>query len=160
SMERTEGLAAAESFVDTHYPDCLAAVLFGSVARGEATPSSDLDILVVVRQEIEFCRKSFREQGWLIEAFVGSRKFNEEKIQRPPTNHNPSFLTSWAEGIILKDHDDFARSLKARAIEVLEQGPDPLTQREIDRYRSVMTNGLDDLMDSKSHEEALFIAHD
>ncbi|MGH9844343.1 MAG: nucleotidyltransferase domain-containing protein [Blastocatellia bacterium] len=56
-MEKMEGIAAARTFVDTYYPDSLAALLFGSVARGEATPGSDLDILIVACQDIQFYRK-------------------------------------------------------------------------------------------------------
>jgi hypothetical protein len=47
----------------------------------------------------------------VIEAFVGSQKFTEGKIQRPRQNHSPSFLTSCAEGVILKDRNNFARGL-------------------------------------------------
>jgi hypothetical protein len=159
-MERMEGIAAARTFVDTRYPGCLAALFCGSVARGEATPSSDLDILIVASEDIEFYRKSFRDYGWVIEAFVGSRKFTEGKIQRPRQNHSPSFLTSWAEGIILKDHNNFARGLKEKAIAILEEGPAPLTRQEIDQYRYVITDRLDDLIDSKSYEEGLFVAYE
>jgi hypothetical protein len=138
----------------------LAALLFGSVARSEATPNSDLDILIVACQEIQSYRRSYRDYGWVIEAFIGSQKFNEEKIQRPRTNQIPSYLTAWAEGIILKDHDDFAGSLKERAVAILEQGPASLTQQEIDQYRYVITDWLDDLIDSNSYEEELFIAYE
>ncbi len=158
-MERMEGIAAARNFVKEYYVGSLAALLFGSVARGEETQSSDLDILIVGAEETRFCRKVFRDYGWVIEAFVGSQKFNEEKVQRPHTNHSPSYLMSWAEGIILKDQGDFARNLRERAILILEQGPVPLTQREINRYRYVITDWLGNLMDSRNDEEALFVGH-
>jgi hypothetical protein len=160
NMKRIEGIAAARMFVDTYYPDCLAALLFGSVARSESTPSSDLDILIVAGQEIQSYRKSFRDYGWFIEAYVGSQKFNEDKIRRPRANHNPSFLTSWAEGFILKDHDNFAQSLKEEASAILEEGPDNLTQQEMDQYRYVITSWLDDLIDSNSYQEGQFIAYE
>lgn len=158
-MERMEGIKAARSFVKKYYDDSFAALLFGSVARGDATPSSDLDILIVASDAPKFYRKSFRDYGWVVEAFVGSRKFTEEKIQRPRTNHSPSYLTSWAEGVILRDHNDFARNLKERAILILEQGPEALTVQEINRYRYVLTDWLGNLMDSRSDEEALFVGH-
>jgi len=159
-MERMEGITTAKEFIDTNYPDCLAALLCGSVARGEATASSDLDILIIASQEIQSYRKSFREYGWVIEAFISSQKFNEEKIQPPRSNHNPAYLTSWTEGIILKDQDNFARNLKERAIVILEQGPGPLTQQEITRYRYVITDWLDNLIESQTYQEGLFIAYE
>src|SRR5215470_17279168 len=125
-MREVNGIEAARAFVNQHYQDCLAALLFGSVARSEATSSSDLDIIIVAHQDAPFYRKTFRESGWFIEAFVGSREFHIEKIRRPRANHNPSSLTAWAEGIILKDEGDFAKGLKEQAIAILKQGPEPL----------------------------------
>ena len=157
---KMEGQDAARAFVATHFPDCLAAVLFGSVARGEATATSDLDIIIVTNEDISPYRKSYREHGWFIEAFVGSKTYNEEKIRRFRGRSIPSFLTSYAEGVILKDHQDFAQGLQDEAIAGLERGPDELTRQEIDTYRYVITDWLDDFIDSKSYEESLFIAYD
>jgi len=157
---KMEGQDAARAFVATHFPDCLAAVLFGSVARGEATATSDLDIIIVANEDISPYRKSYREYGWFIEAFVGGRKYNEEKIRRIHGRHIPSFLASYAESVILKDQHDFARDLQEKAIAILKRGPDELTSQEIDTYRYVITDWLDDFVDSKSYEESLFIAYD
>jgi hypothetical protein len=157
---KMEGQDAARAFVATHFPDCLAAVLFGSVARGEATATSDLDIIIVANEDISPYRKSYREHGWFIEAFVGSKKYNEEKIRHFRGRSIPSFLTSYAEGVILKDYHDFAQGLQEEAIASLKRGPDELTRQEIDTYRYVITDWLDDFIDSKSYEESLFIAYD
>jgi hypothetical protein len=157
---KMEGRDAARAFVATHFPDCLAAVLFGSVARGEATATSDLDIIIVTHEDISPYRKSYREYGWFIEVFVGSRKYNEEKIKHFCGIRTPSFLTCYAEGVILKDHHNFAQDIQEKAIALLEQGPDELTREETDRYRYVITEWLDDFVDSKSYEESLFIAYD
>jgi nucleotidyltransferase-like protein len=157
---KMEGQDAALAFVATHFPDCLAAVLFGSVARGEATATSDLDIIIVAHEDISPYRKSYREYEWFIEAFVGGRKYNEEKIRLFHGRHIPSFLTSYAEGVILKDHHGFAQGLQEEAMAILERGPDELTRQEIDTYRYVITDWLDDFVDSNSYEESLFIAYD
>ena len=157
---KMEGPDAARSFVATHFPDCLAAVLFGSVARGEATATSDLDIIIVTHEDISPYRKSYREHEWVIEAFVGSVKYNEEKIRNFRGRRIPSFLSSYAEGVILKDHHNFAQDLQVKAKAILEQGPDELTRQEIDTYRYVITDWLDDFSDSESYEESLFIAYE
>lgn len=159
-MEKMEGLTAARLFVDTYYPECVAAILHGSVARNEARQNSDLDILIIVNDDINFYRKIFHEYGWIIETGISSRRFNEEKVQHPTTNHAPSYITSFAEGIILKDQNNFAKSLKERAIEILEQSPNALSQQEIDQYRHIITDWLDDFIDCISYEEEMFIVHD
>lgn len=40
-------LAIAERFVVAHYPEADVAVVAGSTARGERTPSSDIDLLLL-----------------------------------------------------------------------------------------------------------------
>jgi Polymerase beta, Nucleotidyltransferase len=157
---KMEGPEAARAFIATHFPDCLAAVLFGSVARGEPSATSDLDIIIVTHEDISPYRKSYREYGWLIEVFVGSRKHNEDKIKNFRNRQIPSFLTSYAEGVILKDRHGFAQELQDEAIAILERGPDALTTHEIDTYRYVITDWLDNFVDSNSYEESLFIAYD
>ncbi len=157
---KMEGQDAARAFVATTFPDCLAAILFGSVARGDATASSDLDIIIVSHEDIGPYRKTFREYDWVIETFHGSRNYNEDKIMRFRGGRVPSFLTSYAEGVILKDDNNFARNLKEKAIAILAQGPAELTRQEIDTYRYLITEWLDDFVDSRSYEESLFIAYE
>jgi hypothetical protein len=157
---KMEGQNAAMEFVVTYFPGCLAAMLIGSVARGEARANSDLDIIIVTAEDIGPYRKSYREFGWFIEAFVGGKGHTEEKIKHFRGRGIPSFLSSYAEGVILKDAHNFAQDLQEKAIAILEKGPDELTRQEIDTYRYVITDWLDDFADSKSYEESLFIAYE
>jgi predicted nucleotidyltransferase len=159
-MNQLDGITAARTFAETYYRDCVAALLCGSVARGEATPNSDLDILIVTAEEGPFHRKTYRDHGWFVEAFVAPRAFYEEKLLQRGHNRNPSMLRSFAEAMILKDRTNFAQNLKEKAIETLEQGPAPLTPQERDQYRYIITDWLDDLADSTAHAEALFIGAD
>ncbi|WP_263597219.1 nucleotidyltransferase domain-containing protein [Metabacillus idriensis] len=43
---RLEPFEAAKKIIEKRFPKCQAAVLSGSVVRGEATPASDLDIVI------------------------------------------------------------------------------------------------------------------
>ena len=45
---RLDAVEAALAVVERKCPTCLAAFLAGSVVRGEATATSDLDIMVIV----------------------------------------------------------------------------------------------------------------
>jgi hypothetical protein len=128
-MNKLDGITAARSFAETYYRDCVAALLCGSVARGEATLNSDLDILIVIEGEGPFHRRTYRHHGWFVEAFVAPRTFYEAKILQRSNNRNPSLLRSFAEAMILKDHTNFAQNLKEKAIETLEQGPAPSQRR-------------------------------
>jgi predicted nucleotidyltransferase len=45
------GIQVAKQFVSDHYPNCNVAILTGSTVRGEETPYSDLDVLVISDDE-------------------------------------------------------------------------------------------------------------
>ena len=61
---------AALKFVNRNFPKCQAAVLAGSVVRGEETETSDLDVVIFDKNFSSSYRESFIEYGWAIEAFV------------------------------------------------------------------------------------------
>lgn len=155
-----DGIQAARTFTDVHFPDCIAVVLFGSVARAEVSPRSDLDLLVLMPHEIQPYRRSYNEYGWFIEIWVVSQRYAEETVRRPDRNQNPVTLTAYSEGIILKDEQDFASSLQQKARAILKEGPPPLTNQEIDTYRYVLTDWLDDFLDTSQYGQAVLIAHD
>ncbi len=155
-----DGVQAARTFTDAHFPDCISVVLFGSVTRGEVSPRSDLDLLVLMPHEVQPYRRSYDEYGWFIEVWVVSRQYAETTVRRPDRNQNPVALTAYAEGLILKDEQDFATSLRDKARAILKEGPPPLTKQEIDTYRYVMTDWLDDFLDTSRNEEAVLIAQE
>lgn len=43
---RLQATVAAKKIVDEKSPDCFTALLAGSAAKGEETPTSDLDIVI------------------------------------------------------------------------------------------------------------------
>lgn len=45
-LKRLEPLQAATQFIFKHYPNCQGALLTESVVRGEATRTSDLDLVI------------------------------------------------------------------------------------------------------------------
>ena len=58
------------SIITSHFPNCDVALLGGSVARGEATKTSDLDIVIIDPSLSSCYRESFYSNGWPVEVFV------------------------------------------------------------------------------------------
>ena len=53
---------------------------------------------------------------------------------------------------MLKDHQNFVLDLQEKARAILELGPDELTPQEIDTYRYVITDWLDNFVDSEIYQ--------
>jgi hypothetical protein len=155
-----QAIEAGQAFIDKYFPECLAAFLAGSVIRGKATSTSDLDIVIITNREGTPYRESFFEFGWPIEAFVNNsssyRDFFFSNIKR----RRPSLPMMCVEGIILRDADGLAQSIKAEAQMLLEHGPEPLSQREIIDLRYEITDLLDDFVGSEKLGESFFVAND
>lgn len=156
--DHLDPIEAATAFVDDHFPECLVALLAGSVVRGEATATSDLDIVIVTtRQEAPY-RESFRAYGWPIEAFIHTRESYLDFFASDARERTPSLQVMVTEGIVLRDTGGLAHQIKAEATAQLDRGPAPLTPDERTRYRYTITDELDDFLGSRRFAESFFVA--
>ena len=152
-------IEAAQAFLAKHFPECSTAILAGSVMRGEATATSDLDIVIITTREDTPYRESFYEFGWPIEAFVHSATSYREFFFSDIKDATPSLPTMCVEGIILRDSEGLAQSIKKEARMLLEKGPEPLSPKEIIEFRYRITDWLDDFVGSEKLAESYFIAN-
>src|SRR5215471_15067535 len=103
-----------------------AAVIFaaGSITRGEGTPFSDLDIVVVYDQLASAYRESFRFENYPVEAFVhdpATLEYFFLELDRP--SGVPALPQMVLEGIEIPGPTAMSRDLKQRAAAVIEAGP-------------------------------------
>lgn len=155
-MSRLEAVDAAKKIVEERFPQCLAAILAGSVVRGEATAGSDLDLVVVDHADLAY-RESFFAYGWPTELFVHHETSYLGFFQTDCERGIPSLPNMCAEGIIVKD-GGFADKIKADAKRILAQGPEPWNEELIRAKRYGITDLLNDFESSDDHAEDLFIA--
>lgn len=153
-------LNAARAFLEECFPECLAGFLAGSVVRGEAISTSDLDIVVITERPDAPYRESFVRFGWPIEAFVHTSTSRRQFFASDARRRRPSLANMCAEGIILKDTNDVATSIQQEANDHLQAGPPPLTATELAWSRYQLTDLLDDFLGSSTHHEAVFVATD
>ncbi len=152
-------IEAAQAFLIKHFPECSTAFLAGSILRGEATATSDLDIVIVTSREGTPYRESFYEFGWPIEAFVHSSTSYQEFFLSDIKRRHPSLPTMCAEGIILRNTNGLGQSITEEAQMLLRQGPEPLSPREIIDFRYRITDLLDDFVGSEKLGESFFVAN-
>lgn len=147
----------AKNFVEDRFPDCDAALLAGSVTRGEATVTSDLDIVIFNKNLTSAYRESLIAYGWPIEVFVHNLQsykfFFESDIKRA----RPSLPRMVAEGMVIRK-SEFLKEIIDEAKRIIEIGPEEWTVKEIESKRYFITDTLDDFIGSNNKAEEIFIA--
>lgn len=156
-MTRPPALQAATDLVQRDFPDCLAAFMAGSVVRGEATATSDLDIMVIVPDDHPVYRSSFHAAGWPIEVFVHTPAAHRYFSEQDAARRVASTSRMVCEGIVLCNRDGWADRLKEQACARLAAGPAPLTERELAFARYMVSDLMDDLTDARPGEAAFIV---
>jgi hypothetical protein len=155
---RLDPVEAARRFVAEHFPEARAAIVGGSPIRGDATETSDLDILILTdRPEAPF-RASYVEHGWPIEAFVHTDESVREFFAADVERRRPSLPNAAAEGVVLVDEAGATTWLQQTARELLQRGPEPLTNEQLEDWRYSLTDLLDDFTGADRFDEGMFIA--
>lgn len=152
-------IEAALSIITSQFPNCDVALLGGSVARGEATKTSDLDI-VIIDDSLSSCyRESFYSNGWPVEVFVHNFETYKIFFKMDCDRGRPSLPQLVSEGISLKGENEIVEKLKIEANDLLNKGPAKWTVETMRQKRYFITDALDDFIGATKREEELFIAN-
>lgn len=158
SQNRLGPIDAAKQFVDKYFPNCVGALLAGSVVRGEATDTSDLDIIIFDDKISASFRQSIIEWNWPIEVFVHSLSSYKYYFEADYKRSRPSLPRMVSEGIILKNLG-VIEPIKAEAKSILDTGPEKWTQEVIQLKRYFITDVLEDFIGASNRGEELMIAN-
>lgn len=150
-----------ERFIASTYPQAAIAIVAGSTARGERTPTSDIDLLLVgeglfadATQTSEAATYEF--DGEIIEVFAYTPDGFREWAERGIAQHRPVIVHMLVEGILVRD-DGSSQSLRAHWGGILDAGPS-LEAAESALRRYVITDVLDDLHDATDPFEQRLLA--
>ncbi|HEY3514832.1 MULTISPECIES: nucleotidyltransferase domain-containing protein [Kribbella] len=124
------------------YPDARAAWLGGSVVRGDASPTSDLDITVL--QDGPVLRKSIEYGGWPVELFVHTEKSLRYFADKDQARRQPTMMRLVGESVVLVDTDGSGARLQQEFLAEVAAGPEPLTADELSLLRYTITDLLED----------------
>ncbi|PPK98588.1 nucleotidyltransferase-like protein [Kineococcus xinjiangensis] len=148
---------AARAVVDHRYPEAVAAVLAGSSARGEATPTSDLDIVVVLNGSGGSFRETLLHQGQVVEVFA----YTGDEVRRwwdiDATAGRCTLAHMCAHGLLLHGEQTGQR-MQHDARVFLAAGPPPVSGEELLLRRYRLTGAVDDLRDATDPGERQVIA--
>ena len=156
-MDKQNPKEVATAFINRHFSNCTAALLAGSVVRGEETTTSDLDIVIFDRNLSSSYRQSVVYAGWPIEVFVHSLTSYKQFFKSDCERAIPSMPKMVSEGIPLKNNKMIIK-VKEEANELLKKGPKKWSTETIIIKRYFLTDLLDDFKGCINPTEGIFIA--
>ena len=93
--------------------DCHTIILYGSRARGEASTTSDYDI-IAIREKGEFERDCRLYKGFYLDIFI----YSEDVVKNPDVS-----LIRMKDGIVLREKNSIGSSLLNKVIAIYVAGP-------------------------------------
>jgi predicted nucleotidyltransferase len=153
NTSRVSPVEAARGIWRERYAGARVVFLGGSVMRGEETPASDLDLVVVFEELPNAYREAFVYGGWPVEAFVHDEETLSRFFERDRARGLPALMSMVLEGVEVPEASEFSAGLKRRAAEIFEAGPPAWDADELALRRYRLTDWVDDLRFPRSDEE-------
>ncbi|MFE7359204.1 nucleotidyltransferase domain-containing protein [Streptomyces sp. NPDC057543] len=147
----------ARELVRDRFPAAKAAFLAGSVLTDRRTPTSDLDIVVLLDGPPAPNRENLVYRGWPVELFVHTEAVWHSFADQETAKRSSPLLAMCADGMLLVDTDGLGASLQDEARRRWAAGPPPLSDRERDYQRYVLTDLLDDLRGCADPAERVYL---
>lgn len=140
------------------YPNLLAALLTGSIVRGTATATSDLDVVVLLAAGAGSVRETVEWSGRTVDVFGYDPEALERWISVDTSQRRPTLSSMVLDGVLVAGSAEAADAAKAVARRVFEAGPAPYTEAELLRLRYGATDVLLDLETAHDRTESLLLA--
>jgi hypothetical protein len=153
-----EPIPAASQVVTERFPGCRAAFLSRGVLTSWRTPTSDLDIVVVLDGPPAPYRETIRSLGWIVEIFVHSRESLRTFYNLDAASRTCTLAAMCADGHVVVGDVDEVAEIQEEARAVVGAGPAALSDEERERWRYALTDLLDDFRGSSDPVETVFIA--
>ena len=152
---KPDPIKTAHQIQQEKFSDAKVVLLAGSVVRGEHTPYSDLDLVVIYDEVPHAWRESFVYQTWPVEAFVHDRSTLQYFFAMVDCKSGiPSLPNMVNEGICIPKESIFSHEVKQLARHYLQQGPAKLSPQEIQNKRYFISDLIDDLRAPRNNWEA------
>jgi nucleotidyltransferase-like protein len=151
-------LDAVHAIRRERYPGSDSVLVAGSLVRGEGTAYSDLDLVVVYSTLPAAYRESFRFGTYPVEAFVhdpNTLEYFFTQVDRP--SGIAALPNMVSEGVEIPGPTELTRRLKNRAVEILAEGPPPLSIEDEQRLRYLVSDVLDDLRGVRGFAETIAV---
>ena len=145
-MKNKNPLEVAQNLKKNRYPDAVVAFAAGSVFRGEGSPTSDIDLVVLYDDLFEnIGRETIESEGWPIDAFLHNPQSLKYFFNQDRESGTASMMNMIHQGIEVPGPCDLSHQQKVEAKRLLDLGPPPLSDDDIRGKRYFISDLLDDL---------------
>ena len=148
----------AATVLGARYPGADAGFATGSILRGEATPFSDLDLVVLFARLPNARREAFRVDGTPVDVFLCDGETLAYDFDGDLAAGKPAHLTMIAESRVVGPNPAAALAWRERARTLLHAGPPPMDAETRDFYRLLITDRIDDLRAPRDRAAAVATA--
>jgi len=156
-MPDMDPVADARALISKRFPAALAAFLGGGVLSRRRTPTSDLDVVVIVGDLAAPFRESLTWRNWPAELFVHRPDTVGIWFAKDLARRRPTLARMCIDGVVLLDAGGVAAAVRDEARAVLAAGPLPPEPAELDRRRYGLSDLLDDLAGTSDEGERAII---
>ena len=153
-----DGVKVARELVAERFPEARAAWLGGSVARGMATATSDLDVTVLLAGAPAPMRESLEYCGWPVEVFVHSDASLAHFRDKDQQRRQPTMMRLVGESVVLLDTDGSGVRLREACLAEVQAGPAALSGTELGLLRYRVTDLLEDLIGAADNDIRTVVA--
>lgn len=151
-MQIQKLIEITKEILQAKYATAEFAFLAGSIVRGEATPFSDLDLVVVFENLPNAFRESFYFRDFPVETFVHTPETLNYFFEKDVESGVPSLVAMVSEGIEVPSKNRLSEKLKSLADDIIAHPPE-LSDEEISNFRCWITDLVDDIRAPRSKEE-------
>ncbi|MEL7271760.1 MAG: nucleotidyltransferase domain-containing protein, partial [Bacteroidota bacterium] len=145
-----EGIA---EFLVKKYPNCLAAILSGSIVDNTADENSDLDIVLFVSDRNQLYNETLKFEKHKLQTFIIPFQHLYERLYADYVNAKCHFIGLLAKGQHFFGDQTLSKSIIQHSIELERIGPKPMSDSENLRIRTNLTQLLGKLSNSKESWE-------
>ncbi len=140
------------------FPGFRAAMVSGSVVRNTTTPTSDIDVIVLVEDGVGSRREVVEWDGHTVDLFAYDDDGLHRWLAQDIEQRRPVLSTLLLDGVPVTGSAAATDAAKAAAQSIFDEGPRLVKGPELTRMRYVVTDLLLDVEWSMERAETLMIA--
>lgn len=158
TLPRLDPVLVAERLFRDRYAKVQVLFCGGSIVRGEGTPTSDLDVVVVFERVERAWRDSFYFQGYPVEVFAHDHETLAYFIDHDEKQGRPVLTHIVAEALVVPHLDSSSQRLQEWARERVKSPRAVQPLDVLERARYAVTDLLDDFRDERPRAEQVSVA--